>query len=295
MQAKQHELEAAFRLQVGALALGKRKRRMPHESFALACRIAVKQEADLGTRPRLDLVSQYQLNALGNNLLSYDKNGNSFYQNLSRSNTDGFTAGVQMSMPVGFRSAHTQVQNYELRLTKAHKALEASEEEIAQEMAVAFQEIAKSYSLAKTNLNRYLAAEENVKYLEPSFRERDILLDVYLRAQARRADAQQAYYQSLVDYNKSITNLYYRKGTLLAYNNIRVAEGGWSCEAYQDAERLHGQRAHGHDIDVEAQPPVFASPVPVGEVQSTTYPSTPATTLPEPADVPAEAAEKTDP
>ena len=222
-------------------------------------------------RPRLDLVSQYQVNALGDRLLSYDNNGNSFYQNLSRSSTDGFTAGVQMSMPVGFRSAHAQVQNYELRLTKAHKALEASEEEIAQEMAVAFQEISRAYSLAKTNLNRYLAAEENVKYLEPSFRERDILLDVYLRAQSRRAQAQQAYYQSLVDYNKSITNLYYRKGTLLAYNNIRVAEGGWTPEAYQDAERIHGRRAHGHETNAEAEPPVFVSPVPVGSSQTTTY------------------------
>ncbi len=224
------------------------------------------------TRPRLDAVAGYQMNSLGSNLLSYGA-GNSFYQGLSANKTDGWSAGVVMNMPVGLRSAHAQVQNYELRLTKACKALEASEEEVAQEMAVAFQELARSYSLAKTNLNRYLAAEENVKYLEPSFRERDILLDVYLRAQDRRAQAQQAYYQSLIDYNKAITNLYYRKGTLLAYNNIQVAEGGWSPEAYQDADRLHGQRAHGHDLDVEAEPPVFVSPVPPGRVDFTTFPT----------------------
>ena len=225
------------------------------------------------TRPRLDAVAGYQVNSLGDNLLSYGGAGNSFYQGLSGANTDGWSTGVVMTMPVGLRSAHAQVQNYELRLTKAHKALEVSEEEIAQEMAAAFQELSRSYNLAKTNLNRFLAAEENVKYLEPSFRERDILLDVYLRAQDRRAQAQQAYYQSLIEYNKAITNLYYRKGTLLAYNNIQLAEGGWSTEAYLDAERLGGRRAHGHDMDVEAEPPVFVSPVPPGQVDFTTFPA----------------------
>ena len=115
------------------------------------------------------------------------------------------------------------------------------------------------------------AAEENVKFLEPSFRERDILLDVFLRAQVRRAEAQQAYYLSLVDYNKAITNLYYRKGTILAYNNIRISEGAWTTDAYKDASRLHGQRAYGHDVDVGTEPSEFVSPVPLGRVDSTTY------------------------
>jgi len=221
------------------------------------------------TRPRLDATANYQVNSLGDNLAV--NGGPSFYQGLTRGGADGWNAGVVMNMPVGLRSAHAQVQNYELRLTKAYKNLESSEEEIAHEMAVAFQELSRFYNLAKTNLNRFLAAEENVKFLEPSFRERDILLDVYLRAQVRRAEAQQAYYQSLVDYNKSITNLYYRKGTLLAYNNIHVAEGGWTTNAYKDAERLHGQRAYGSDIDVEAEPSEFVSPVPLGRYDSTTY------------------------
>ncbi len=232
------------------------------------------------TRPRVDAVTCYQMNSLGDDLLAYGGSGNSFYQGLSGNQADGFTAGVVMNMPVGLRSARAQAQNYELRLTKARKALEVSEEEVAQEMAVAFQELSRAYSLAKTNLNRYLSAEENVKFLEPSFRERDILLDVYLRAQVRRAEAQQAYYQSLTEYNKAITNLYYRKGTLLAYNNIQLAEGGWSPEAYQDAERLHGRRSHGHDVDVETVPTELVSPVSPGRVDFTTFPTEPAGPVP---------------
>ena len=224
------------------------------------------------TRPRLDMVSQYQVNALGDSLVEYGAGGNSFYQGLSGRKTDGWGAGVEMTMPVGLRSAHAQVQNFELRLTKAHKALQVSEEEVAQELAVAFQEISRSYCVAKTNLNRFLAAQENARLIKVEFDlDGKILLDEVLRSQLRRAQAQQAYYESLTQYNKSITNLYYRKGTLLAYNNIRMAEGGWTPEAYQDADRLHGQRAHGHEIDVDTEPSEFVSPVPVGRVDSTTY------------------------
>lgn len=221
------------------------------------------------TRPRLDAVANYQVNSFGDQLAV--NGGPSFYQGLTNGNADGWNAGVIMNMPVGLRAAHAQVRNYELRLTKAYKTLEVSEQEVSQEMAAAFQELSRAYSLAKTNLNRFLAAEENVKFLEPSFRERDILLDVFLRAQVRRAEAQQAYYQSLVDYNKAITNLYYRKGTILAYNNIRLSEGGWTPDAYYDASRIHGQRAYGHDIDVNTEPSEFVSPVPLGNVDSTTY------------------------
>ena len=236
------------------------------------------------TRPRLDAVAGYQVNSLGDNLLS-PGGGNSFYQGLRGANTDGWSAGVVMNMPVGLRSAHAQVQNYELRLTKAHKVLEVSEEEVVQELAVAFQELSRTYNVAKNNLNRSLAAMSDVDKRQHAFGEvgdenESGSGDPFLRSLIRRAEAQQAYYQSLTDYNKAITNLYYRKGTLLAYNNIQLAEGGWSPDAYQDAVRLHGRRAYGNDIDVEAEPPVFVSPVPPGQVDFTTFPTTSAGPLP---------------
>lgn len=236
------------------------------------------------TRPRLDAVAGYQVNSLGDDLLSYGS-GNSFYQGLTGANTDGWSAGVVMNMPVGLRSAHAQVQNYELRLAKANKALEFSEEEIAQELAVAFQEISRTYAVLQSNHNRYLAAMEYVSVKQT----REGLIDVgdeALRGLIRRAEAQRAYHESLIDYNKSITNLYYRKGTILAYNNIQMSEGGWSPSAYQDASRLHGRRAYGHEIDVEAEPAEFVLPASPGQVDFTTFPAEPTTPQPTAPDQP---------
>ncbi len=232
------------------------------------------------TRPRLDAVAGYQVNSLGDDLLSHGS-GNSFYQGLTGANTDGWSAGVVMNMPVGLRSAHAQVQNFELRLAKANKALEFSEEEIAQELAVAFQEISRTYAVLQSNHNRYLATVEFARVTQTRVKEGEDKADVALRGLIRRAEAQRAYHESLIDYNKSITNLYYRKGTILAYNNIQMSEGGWSPSAYQDASRLHGRRAYGHEIDVEAEPAEFVLPASPGQVDFTTFPTDP--TAPQPA------------
>ncbi len=236
------------------------------------------------TRPRLDAVAGYQVNSLGDDLLSYGS-GNSFYQGLSGANNDGWSAGVVMNMPVGLRSAHAQVQNFELRLAKANKALEFSEEEIAQELAVAFQEISRTYAVLQSNHNRYLAAMEYVSVKQTREGEIDVG-DEALRGLIRRAEAQRAYHESLIDYNKSITNLYYRKGTILAYNNIQMSEGGWSPSAYQDASRLQGRRAYGHEIDVEAEPAEFVLPVSPGHVDFTTFPTDPTAPPPSASDQP---------
>jgi hypothetical protein len=56
-----------------------------------------------------------------------------------------------------------------------------------------------------------------------------------LDAQRRRAQAQIDYYRSIVDYNKSIADVHFRKGSLLEFNNVTLAEGPWPEKAYWDA------------------------------------------------------------
>ena len=222
------------------------------------------------TRPRLDAIASYQINGFGDDAIAYNGSSN-LYSSILTGQGDAYTLGAQFNMPLGFRSAHAQVRNYEIRLSKAQQVLKVQEEEISQELAAAFQELTRSFATAKSNLNRFLAAEENVRFLEPRFREKDILVDEFVRSQSRRAEAQVAYYTSLVDYNKSLVNLQYRKGTILEYNNIRLVEGPWAADAYVDAERRHLERAYGIDTSekVTAKPEEFAYPAPTGQVQFT--------------------------
>ena len=70
--------------------------------------------------------------------------------------------------------------------------------------------------------------------------------DLLLRAQVSLAQAEIAYVSSLVDYNKAIAELEYRKGTSLAHNNVHLAEGPWNDQAaYRDALRRAEARSHG--------------------------------------------------
>lgn len=224
------------------------------------------------TKPQLDLLAEYRLNGFGDQLLGVGESDdpgttqglNNFYSTLTSADTTGYGLGVELNIPVGFRSALAQVRNYELRLAKAQKVLAVQEQEVSHELAVAFQEVARSYAAAKSNLNRYLAAEENVRFLLPRRLERDLLIDEFLRAQTRRAEAESAYFASLIEYNKSLTTLFYREERLLEHNSIALSEGAWTAEAYNDAERRAWARSYAHDNDhLHTVPEAFASPSPV--------------------------------
>ncbi|VAX38862.1 hypothetical protein MNBD_PLANCTO02-215 [hydrothermal vent metagenome] len=203
------------------------------------------------TRPSLDFNSSYRINGFGDNLISQgtadgvtNKGLRSGYGTLTRGNQTGWNLGLTMTIPVGFRSAKAQVHNYELRLAKARAVLSTQEMEISYELAAAFQQVAEQYKVAQTNFNRGKAALLRKKLFNAEYEAGTATLDLLLRAQASLEEAERAYFSSIVQYNQAITNLEYRKGTLLQYNNIHLKEGGWMPSAYRDAMRRAWARSH---------------------------------------------------
>ena len=262
---------------------------------AAACNLA---------NPRLDFVSSYQINGFGDSLINDDgaagENGaefNSAYRSLARYNQTGYSAGFEFSMPLGLRNANAQVRNLELRLTKAREVLAQQEHEVSHELANTFQTISWRYVTAQTNFNRRRAAERQLRAIEAEVEAgaEGATLDLLLRAQSRLAQTEIAYFQSITEYNKALAELHYRKGTLLEHNNIHLAEGTWSPEAYRDALRSAWARSAAFDaaaIDpLMTEPEPFVSSQPVGAPQlyepgPIGAPLTPATPSPTPAAVP---------
>ena len=66
-----------------------------------------------------------------------------------------------------------------------------------------------------------------------------------LEAQRRRAEAQTSYFRTLLDYQRAIIAVHFRKGSLLEYNNVYLQEGPWPAKAQFDAHRLARQRDAG--------------------------------------------------
>lgn len=220
------------------------------------------------THPRLDFVSGYRVNGFGDTLLdSGDNDGitpqglNSAYETLSQNDQTGWDLGFEFAMPIGFRSAHAQVRNYELRLAKARELLAVQEMDIAHELAIAFQDLERQYQTAQTNWNRRIAAQRRVELFEAEVEAGTATLDLVLRAQTSLADADRDYFTSLTNYNKAIANLHYRKGTLLEYDNVFLAESEWSPEAYREALRRAWARSHAFNADyLNTEPVEFAWP-----------------------------------
>ncbi|MFN8854240.1 MAG: TolC family protein, partial [Planctomycetaceae bacterium] len=225
----------------------------------------------------------YQLNGFGNNL--WGSNGppgttganlQSAYRTMFEGDTTGWQAGLQFSVPLGFRSALSQVRNYELRVAKAREVLAIQEKEISHELTKTFQDLAWRYQTAQTAYNRWQTAEAQIAGRESRYRlgvpnvETSVLLDQFLQTRRRAAEAEVAFYTAVIEYNKALTDLHYRKGTLLEMNNVKLAEGPWSEEAQRDAIRRAWARTFAFDAPegdpVHHEPEAFANDLPAAGI-----------------------------
>ncbi len=229
-------------------------------------------------RPRLDLIASYNVNGFGDQLFPQEDDDvvgtsqglNGAYETLLQGNQTGYTVGLQYSQTLGLRATKSQVRNLELRLAKSRKVHAAQELEISHEMAVSFQELSRTYTLAKSNFSRRHAAMERAQLLGEEYAaganlgQGEGVIDRYLRAQESLAAAENSYYQSLIDYNLALLDFQFRKGTLLKHDSVHLLEGEWVPEAYQQALARAWARSHAIDLDsTESSPPPFASSVPV--------------------------------
>lgn len=193
--------------------------------------------------PRLDFVARYQMNGFGDSLLGEGGRFNGAYDTLLSGDFTGWGLGFEFSMPIGFRGATTQMQNIEHRISKARALLAQQEQEISYELATAFQQLDQSYQTAKTNYNRRQAAKRRVEAFEAEYKVGRSTVDLVLRAQISLAQAEIAYYSSLVGYNQSLNELRFRKGTLLMDNSVFLSESLWTDDAYDDALRRAWERS----------------------------------------------------
>ncbi len=198
--------------------------------------------------PRLDAVGRYRWLGLGDQLFGSGSGfidqttGNpaqdsSAFDTLTSGEFQEWQLGLQLSVPIGFRRELSGVRHHELLIARERAILQDLELEVSHQLGEAVREIDNSYGLSQTNFNRRVASEKEVQAVDAAYRADRVTLDLLLDAQRRRAEAESAYYRSLIDYNKGIMNVHYRKGSLLDYNGVYLAEGPWPGKAYFDALR----------------------------------------------------------
>jgi hypothetical protein len=146
-----------------------------------------------------------------------------------------------------------------LLLARERALLQDLELEVSHQMAEAISDIELNYALTQTFFSRRVAAEQEVEAVQARFEAGEITVDLLLDAQRRRAESETDYYRSLVDYNRAIMRVHYRKGSLLDYDGVQLAEGPWPGKAYFDAMRQARKRDAGLYLDYGyTRPDVFS-------------------------------------
>lgn len=220
--------------------------------------------------PQLDVGAVYKWVGLGDDLIYSDNNGVRFpnvgstaFEELTRGDYQEFGIFFNFNLPVGFRRELAGVRNAQLQLARSKAVLEDMELNQSHLLTTAVRNLDQNYVLAQTHFNRWSAAEKEVEAAQALYKGGKTTLDMVLDAQRRRANAQIDYYQSLCSYNKSIAEVHFRKGSLLEFNNIDLAEGPWPEKAYWDALGRARKRDASYYLDYGYTRPNVVSRGPV--------------------------------
>lgn len=230
--------------------------------------------------PQLDLTTFYRFVGVGDEFANADRNGLSFpnpgstaIEELTGGDYQEVGAQVELTPHAfGKRRALANIQNSQIALVKFQEELKEKENLLMHELSRSWREMDATYVAMKDHLDQWIANEDEIGIYRDKI-ENDVgqlnqLLDLLLRAEERRSRAQLLYYQAVCEYNKSMVNIHYLKGSLLDLNSIALEEGPWADKAYWDAEERAAERAGGIYFDYGYTRPgvVSRGPVPSGTI-----------------------------
>jgi len=192
--------------------------------------------------PQLDMTTLYRWVGIGDELIAADRQpvsfpaiGSTAYQELTDGQYQEFRWALEFGFPVGFRQGLAGVRQSTLRLARDKAVLQEMELEASHQLVDTIQSLDGNYMLTQTTFNTLDAANQEVEAVEVAYEAGTVTLDLLLDAQRRRSQAERSYFRALLTYNQNVAQVHSRKGSLLEYNNISLAEGPWPAKAYWDA------------------------------------------------------------
>lgn len=240
--------------------------------------------------PQFDLVALYRWLGLGDELLSHGRDGANFpdfgstaFDELVEGRFQEWRLGLDVQVPIGARAAHSAVRNQELLLARSKARLEDLELEMTHRLTDAIQNLDSNYVLTQVAFLQRAAAQRQVDVLENKVEMGSVTLDLLLDAQRRSAEAERAFYQSLLQYNLAVLEVHYAKGSLLDYCGVALQEGPWPAKAYFDALVRARQRDASYYFDYGYTRPGVVSRGPVPPLNDGTV-EAPDTGQPTPAE-----------
>ena len=247
--------------------------------------------AKLNYRPRLDFLSLYRFRGLGNHLIGgSDGDFDNLVAEITNGNYQEWQAGIELSYPIGFRAAGIAIAQAKLNVRRERAVLANAEYLASYNLSTAAREIEKTHELMETNYNRLISDLNQVDVLGIRYEQGSDSINFLLQARRQLVVSATDFYRSVSNYNLAIRNFHREKGSLLAYNQVQLAEGPWAAGANYDAYQV-GRYLHPrpHPEKVCAPRPISSGPFDPSAIQNTSgYPGGPTVTESDPIMVPLE-------
>ena len=225
----------------------------------------------LNKRPQFDFVGLYRYRGLGDHLIGDTDKGplNGLYSSITDGDYQEWQAGVEFTLPVGLRQASVAIANAKLQLKRERAVLAEVELRVSHDLTEAARQIEVTYQLVETNYNRYQADLRQVEVLVRRYLDGTDNINFLLQAQRSVVQSEIAFYQSLSNYNLAVRDLHWEKGSLLAYNQVQLAEDAWEGGATRDAyEKGLFLTPRQDPSDISITPPVTRRSFNPSEIQA---------------------------
>ena len=217
--------------------------------------------------PVLNLNMLYQLNGLGHHLDQSEAvmTGrqitaiNPLLQSIQRAaglnpqpgrygDFNTWQVGLTFQMPLGYRGPLANNRSAQYTLLRQRAFLQQVVHQTSHSLARFFLEVDSNYKLFKTAGRLKAAAKQRLDAQAAFYENGTVTIDRYLDSVNRWATAVAQEADFRTRYNTAIVALEEAKGTLLAYDNIALAEGPWPAKAYtqaRDQQGAHNQHPTG--------------------------------------------------
>ncbi len=209
------------------LALGVAMVRRPELTQARqavhAAQLAVLREKD-SQLPDIRFLARYNVNALGSHLDGKDEN--SALRNLAEGRFNDWELGLRAEIPIGFREAHAEVQKSKLRLGQTVAFLQDQEEKLALDLQHSYREVIHTHRQIELRRAQRQAAATRLRAQHRAFVEGEAgATDLLLRAQREWADTLAEEQAAIFRYNVALIDFERKKGTIMEYDHVGIAEG----------------------------------------------------------------------
>lgn len=216
--------------------------------------------------PRLDATALYRWVGAGDTLLDPGGRGvppfagSNALATLTDGNYQDWELGLNFSMPLGFRRELAGVRNAQLLLARERARLQDQELEVSALVSEAVRNVESHYQLLQTRYHWWIAALREREVLASKLKAGlDILYSDLLRAERQVTETEINYHRAVVNYNRALAEVHFRKGSLLEYNGVYLAEGPWPSKAYDDARRRAAERSYALPMNYAITLPAVVS------------------------------------